>query len=117
MYSQKEVKKQMDKSYVLALLSIAMIGIFGVSYAWMGPMNVSNLTNEEILALQETRAQIQDAIANGDYGTWKALMTQQFEKMTTEEKFNEMVQNYQIMSQYKEQIQEAMQNGDYKLAN
>ena len=50
---------------------------------------------------------------NGDYETWLALMQERFDEMTSEENFQNIQEKHEEMSQLMEQIQEAIQNGDY----
>ena len=81
----------MKKTSVLAVLLVAGIALGGVSYAWMGPMNFGDMTEEEISEFQEVREQIQTAIENGDYETWLALMQERFAEMTSEENYHEKI--------------------------
>ncbi len=104
----------MKKTQALALFTIIAIGISGVSYAWMGPM--SEMTEEDKAAFQETRDQLQTAIQNGDYETWFDLMQGKFSEMTSEENFQAIQERHGEKLQLKEQMQEAIQNGDYELA-
>jgi len=115
----------MDKKVTIAaLLVFSLLGAGFVSAFPMGFGGFFNkdLTAEELQTLTEERQQMTQAIENGDYATWKALMEYRLDRMKaelTEENFNLLVERHNQMeerNQLREQIRDALQNGDYETA-
>jgi len=112
------------KVTIAALLVFSLLGAGFVSAFPMGLGGFFNkdLTAEELQVLTEERQQMTEAIENGDYATWKALMEEQLDRMKaelTEENFNLLVERRSQMkerSQLREQIRDALENGDYETA-
>ena len=115
----------MNKKVTIAALFI--FSILGAGFVSAFPMGFGgffnkDLTAEELEALTEERQQMTEAIESGDYSTWKTLMEQRIEKMKaelTEENFNLLVERHSQMkerNQLREQIRDALQNGDYETA-
>ena len=117
----------MDKKQKIAITALLIFSIIGVGFVSAFPMGFGgffnkDLTAEELKTLVEENQKITQAIENGDYDTWKALMEERIEKMKselTEENFNQIVENHNQMKERMEieqQIKEAIQNGDYETA-
>jgi uncharacterized protein YpuA (DUF1002 family) len=116
----------MDKKFVVgtfALLAVAAVGASLVSAFPMGFGRFNKeMTAEEIGAMYENRQAMIKAIESNDYETWRSLMEQKIEKMKselTEENFNKIVEMHNTMkenNQQREQIKNALENGDYETA-
>ncbi len=83
-----------------------------------GQGNKPELTEE----MKETQTQIKEAIANGDYETFKSLVAEmpngekRLENMT-EDKFNEMKErhlNHADLQESREEVRSVVANGDYE---
>jgi DNA-binding FadR family transcriptional regulator len=114
-------KKQKVAIAALLVFSIIGAGLTSAFSMGFGGFN-KDLTAEELKTLTEENQQMTQAIENGDYNTWKALMEKRIDRMKselTEENFNQVVERYNQMkerSQLKQQINEALQSGDYETA-
>jgi len=110
------------KITIAALLVFSLLGAGFVSAFPMGFGGFFNkdLTVEELQILTEERQEMTEAIESGDYATWKALMEERLDRMKselTEENFNLLVERYNQMkerNQLRDQIRDALQNGDYE---
>lgn len=90
---------------VVLLLSVSMVAAFGFGKGFMS----ADLTDEEKAEMQEQREAVQTAISEGDYETWKNLMTSQL----TEENFNQMVEHHNKMLEFREAMEKAHETGDF----
>jgi len=116
----------MNKNQKIGIAVLLICGVLGAGFVSAFPMGFGgfnkDLTAEELQVLTEERQQLTQAIENGDYNTWKTLMEQKIEGMKaqlTEENFNLLVERHsqiQERNQLRQQIQEAIQNGDYETA-
>jgi hypothetical protein len=121
----------MEKKYSLGIFTLLIVGILGVNFVMAFPMGFGSsmgfggffneeLTAEDLEVLTEERQQMTEAIENGNYDAWKALMEERIERMKaelTEENFNQIVERYNQMEerkQLREQIREAWESGDYE---
>ena len=114
----------MNKKIVIAALLV--FSVIGAGFVSALPMDFGgfnkDLTAEELKTLVEENQQMTQAIENGDYATWKALMEERIDRMKselTEENFNQIVERHNQMKENMEieqQIREAIQNGDYETA-
>jgi hypothetical protein len=96
-------KKTMTQIGIFAVVVVAIFGIgfasaynaghFGTGFFKFG--DSKNLTKTEIQQMKDFNSQVQTAIQNNDYATWKSLM----ESQLTQDNFNNLVTNYQKMSQ------------------
>jgi len=97
----------------IVLLAVGSVAAFGLGF---GQMAKGDLTDEEKAQMQEFRTNVETAIENNDYATWKSLM----ESELSEENFNLLVEQHSQMSEMKqlrEQLRTAMENGDTETAN
>ena len=117
----------MDKKQKIAITVLLIFSVIAVGFVSAFPMGFGgffnkDLTAEELKTLVEENQQMTQAIENGDYDTWKALMEERIDRMKselTEENFNQIVENHNQMKERMEieqQIREAIQNGDYETA-
>jgi len=117
----------MNKNKKLTIATLLVFSVIGVGFVSAFPMGFKgffnkNLTAEELKMLTEERQQMTQAIENGDYAVWKTLMEKQLDRMKselTEENFNQIVENHNQMKerdQIRQQIKDAIQNGDYETA-
>ncbi len=101
---------------IIALLGVSLVAAFPFGF---GKGMNADLTEEEQEEAQAFHDALQQAIEDGDFEEWKSLM----ESQLTEENFNLIVQRHQNMEenraeneQIRNQIQDAMQAGDYETA-
>lgn len=98
--------------YAVALVSLALVLVGSVSAFGLGfGVNNPNLSDDEREAMNELQDQIQTAIENNDYATWKSLM----ESQLTEDNFNSLVEMHDNMEKVKtirEQMRQAREDGD-----
>jgi len=101
---------------IIALLGVSLVAAFPFGF---GKGMNQDLTEEEQLEAQAFHDELQKAIEAKDFATWKTLMQSQL----TEENFNFLVERHQNMEynqgeyqQLREQVQEAMQSGNYENA-
>ena len=117
----------MDKKQKVTIAALLVFSVIGAGFVSAFPMGFGgffnkDLTAEELEALTEERQQMTQAIENNDYTTWKTLMEERLDRMKaelTEENFNLLVERHNQMeerNQLREQIREALQNGDYETA-
>ena len=115
----------METKYKIALGALLALSILGVGFVAAYPMGFrrfQDFTAEDFETFSEERQQMVDAIENGDYDTWKTLMEDRIEEMKsdlTEENFDSIVERHSQMKESRElrqQIREAIENGDYENA-
>lgn len=103
---------------ILAITFVAVLGVgFVAAFPFEGKLANSDLSDEEKTEMQEQMQEMQNAIAEGDYETWKVLMQERIAKMQegiTEENFNALVEKYQEREQMRAQMQEAFENGEFE---
>jgi len=110
----------MEQKYVLGIVALSLVAILGVGMVSAfgfgnGFMN-QDMTEEEKAEMQEQHEAMQNAIADGDYGTWKSLREDQIARMQsqiTEENFNAIREQHQKMSEFRTAMQEARESGDF----
>jgi len=110
----------MERKYILGIVALSFVAILGVGMVSAfgfgnGFMNY-DINEEERTEMQEQHETMQNAIANGDYETWKSLMEERIAKMQfqiTEERFNEIQTRHQEMSKFRTAMQEARESGDF----
>lgn len=94
------------KTITLSIFAVVLVAILGVGLAAacnVGPFGTGflkfgdykNMTQAQIQQMQDFNTQVQTAIKNNDFATWKSLM----ESQLTQDNFNNLVTNYQKMSQ------------------
>lgn len=115
----------MKQKYILGMLALAMVSVLGISmisaYGFGNSFMNSDLSDEEIEEMQQERDAMHEAIENGDYSTWANLMQTRIQKMQgeiTQERFNEVVDRYDEMSQVhelREELRVALEDGDDEL--
>jgi hypothetical protein len=111
-------KKKIKNKYMLGIFALAVIAVLGVGIAVASPMekgfgfvNNHNFTAAEKTALQTQMQEIQTAIDNKDFATWKSLM----ESQLTEDNFNKLVDANQKMTEVKtlqDELKQAVSDGD-----
>ena len=111
-------KKKIKNKYMFGIFALAIIAVLGVGVAVASPLgkgfgfgNDQNLTAAEKTAMQQQAQEIQTAIDNKDFATWKSLM----ESQLTEDNFNKLVNANQKMSQEKtlqSELKQAVSDGD-----
>lgn len=101
----------MTNKTMIGVFVIAAVAIFAVgsvtAFGWGFGDHEEN---------QDFRNQVQTAVEAGDYGAWESLMQSQI----TEERFAQMQEHHQQMQEMqtlREQLREAMQNGDTETAD
>jgi hypothetical protein len=101
---------------IIAILGIGLIAAFPLGFS--KGMN-TGLTEEEQEEAQAFHNSLKKAIEDKDFAVWRELMLSQL----TEENFNSLVERHKQMEenmgqnqQLREQVQEAMQSGDYETA-
>ncbi len=101
---------------IIALLGVSLVAAFPFGF---GKGAMQDLTEEQQLEAQAFHEELQKAIENKDFEAWKNLMQAQL----TETNFNSLVERHQNMEfnqgesqQLRQQVQEAMQAGDYETA-
>ncbi len=101
---------------IIALLGFSLVAAFPFGF---GKGMNADLTEEQQLEAQAFHEALQQAIEDKDFAAWKELMLSQL----TEENFNLLVERHQNMEenraeneQIRNQIQDAMQSGDYETA-
>lgn len=101
---------------IIALLGFSLVAAFPFGF---GKGMNADLTEEEQEEAQAFHDELQKAIEDKDFTAWKDLMQSQL----TEDNFNLLVERHQNMEtnraeneQMRNQIQGAMQSGDYELA-
>jgi hypothetical protein len=95
-------KKTITFICIFAVVIIAVFGV-GLAAAYNGQfgigfekiLNPRNLTQEKIQQMKDFNSQVQTAIKNNDFATWKSLM----ESQLTQDNFNTLVANYLKISQ------------------
>ncbi len=102
---------------ILAFAFIALLGI-GIVAAQgkFGFLNSLTVEDKEILQIQHQA--IQDAIENKDFASWKSLHEQRIafmQSQLTEENFNKIVERHSQMNEFRIQMQNARETGDYSL--
>ena len=108
----------MNKKVTIAALLV--FSLLGAGFVSAFPMGLGGFFNKDLTA-EELQA-LTEAIENGDYATWKALMEERLDRMKaelTEENFNLLVEKHNQMkerSQLRERIRDALENGDYETA-
>lgn len=110
----------MEQKYILGIVALSMVVVLGIGMVSAfgfgnGFMN-HDMTEEERTAMQEQHETIQNAIADGDYETWKSLREDQIARMQsqiTEENFNAIREQHQKMSEFRTAMQEARESGDF----
>lgn len=98
---------------IVALAAMAILFVGGVSAfgGGFGFAHMNDLSEEDQAEMQAFHQDVQTAIENEDYESWKTLM----ESQLTQENFELLVeQNYQIqeMNQIREEMREAREDGD-----
>jgi cysteinyl-tRNA synthetase len=116
----------MDNKQKVAIAALLVFSVLGAGFVSALSMSFGSfnkdLTAEELKTLTEERQQMTQAIENNDYSTWKTLMEKNLDRMKsklTQENFNQIVENHNQMkqrSQLRQQIKDALQNGDYEKA-
>jgi hypothetical protein len=78
----------MKKKYlgIFAIFAIALLGIGAVSAFGMGQGKMLGLDEEEKTEMEAFRLEVQNAVQNGDYETWKSLV----ESKISEENFEKI---------------------------
>ena len=111
---------RMKQKYVLGIIALSIIAILGISaisaFGFGHKFTRSNLTGEEKTALLEQKEAFKEAIENEDYDAWKALMEEKIEEMQaslTEENFNDLIEKYEKMSEFRTTFKESHKSGDY----
>lgn len=101
---------------IIALLGVSLVAAFPFGF---GKGMNADLTEEEQEEAQAFHDALQQAIEDEDFEEWKSLM----ESQLTEENFNFIVERHKNMEenraenqQIRNQIQDAMQSGDYETA-
>ncbi len=95
---------------VIAIVSVAVLSISLVSALPFFELN-KNLTDAEKQQIQQFRTDIQKAIENKDFNSWKSLM----ESQLTQANFDKIVQRHDNMSQIKtlqDQLKQAIKDKD-----
>jgi len=112
------------KKITAGVLAFSLIALLGVSLIAAFPFGFGKEMNKDLTEEEQAEAQafhdsLQQAIEDKDFEAWKSLM----ESQLTEENFNALVEREKTMSEereanegLREQIQEAMQSGDYETA-
>ena len=110
---------------VMTLALVFTLTLAASTYAnYMGNGNGNGQGNKPEITeeMKEAQAQIKEAVANGDYETFKSLVSEmpngekKLETMT-EEKFNEMNErhlNRANLQENREEVRNAVANGDYE---
>jgi hypothetical protein len=99
---------KMKKSNIgIIALTIGVIATAGTALASRNGFEMGFM-NEGISSAENTA--IQEAIAANDYASWKEAMTESFTSTLTEDRFNEIVNNYQS----RDAINQALESGDYE---
>jgi len=100
----------MERKTIIILSAIAVVAILGITslVAAYGGFRTT-LSDEDRSEMEAFREQIKEAITNNDFDSWKVLM----ESKLTEEHFNQMVENYNSRSDFREAMQQAHESGDY----
>lgn len=101
---------------IIALLGVGLVAAFPFGF---GKGAMQDLTEEQQLEAQAFHDSLQQAIQDKDFEAWRTLMQSQL----TETNFNSLVERHQNMEfnqgenqQLRQQVQEAMQAGDYETA-
>jgi len=114
----------MDKKILLGVVIVAVIAVLAIGFVAannFGPgknffgknWNNKNMTQEQIQEMQNLSQQINTAIKNNDFTTWKSLM----ESQLTQNNFNKLVARYQNMSQEKQKGFPGYMGGRGKIGN
>ena len=92
-------KKTINYIGIFAVIIVAILGVgfvaaynighFGGGFGIVG--NSKNMTQSQIQQMKDFNTQVQTAIKNNDFATWKSLM----ESQLTQSNFNNIVANYQ----------------------
>ena len=99
---------------IVAVLGVSMVSAFGFGNGFMNPA----LSDEERTQMQANQEAMQTAIADKDYDSWASLMNSRIAKMQeqiTEDNFNQIVEQHQKMSEFRNAVQELKDSGDFSV--
>lgn len=111
----------MQNKALLGIASLVVVALLGISLVVAFPFGrgaaMDELTEEKKAGMQEFREAVQQAIEDGDYAAWKALM----ESQLTEEHFNKLVEMHEKRAELEEKnselmeaMKEARESGDFE---
>lgn len=108
----------MKTKYIYTTISLALVALLALGAVSAFPGNGFNsvLTDEEKTNIEEQRQEMQNAIENNDFESWKNLMQNRLSKMQseiTEENFQKMIDRHSEMQDFRQAMQEAKESGDY----
>ena len=104
---------------VLGILALSMVAILGAGFVVAMPFGNglnADLTDSEKAEMQAQHEEMQTAIENGDYETWKSLMNDKIVKMQeqiTQENFNEIQERHAEREEFRQAIEEARESRDF----
>lgn len=99
---------------VFALAAIALLGL-GVASA-QGFGFGQDLSEEDMVQMQEERAAIEDAVETGDYAAWEGLMQERLARMEdsiNEETFARLAERHEQREQMRAAMDSARESGDF----
>ena len=105
-----------DRLNVFFMAAIAILAVGAVSAFGFGWFNPNGSNGENSTDMQAFHQEVQTAIQNDDYATWKSLM----ESQLTEENFQNIVDMHKKMSEIqdlRQQLKDAVANGNTGTAN
>ena len=86
---------EMEKKYIIGMFALLTVGLLGASFVAAFPggfgMFRQELTEEEMTEMHEEQQAIMQAIEDEDYETWKAMMEQRIERISSK------IENYWIL--------------------
>jgi len=101
----------MKKTYTLGILGLLLVSLIaGSVFAFEG--EGSSMKGMKEMISEENREAVKDAIANNDFDAWVTAMTNEL----TEERFNKLVEMYELMEERREtreEIHAALDANDY----
>lgn len=107
--------KKMKNKTIFGILAVFLVAVLGVSSVMAFPFGFG-LMSDNAEEDREIMTEMQEAIKNDDFETWKDLHLQ----MLTEENFERVVERQESMEkirELREEMRDAMDEGNYETAN